>query len=293
MRRTQRSETTISSSPQASDPAQLSHPTLGQTMAQPRWIAMLLLALIVSGAFAWLGQWQLERAVVSTENAERPTESVVPLDSVATAGKPLRDDVIGQLVEVEGSWVPGDFLVITERVNLDVVGYWVAGHLSTGADADSASIAIALGWTEERSVAEDVAEELNTDAPASVVEITGRLNASQGAELPADGEDPFDLNRMSVAALVNIWPGMAEWPVYNAYVVADEAPEALVTIDAPAVEGETTVNWLNIFYAIEWVVFAGFAIFLWFRLVKDSWERDQEERELLAAGIDPETGRVE
>jgi surfeit locus 1 family protein len=169
----------------------------------------------------------------------------------------------------------------------------VAGHLSTGPDAGAASVPVALGWTDERAVAASVAEDLNTDAPASVIEVTGRLNASQGAELPADGEDPFDLNRMSVAALVNIWPGMSDRPVYNAYVVADEAPEALVTIDAPAVEGETTVNWLNIFYAIEWVVFAGFAVFLWFRLVKDSWERDQEERELIAAGIDPETGRVE
>jgi hypothetical protein len=37
------------------------------------------------------------------------------------------------------------------------------------------------------------------------------------------------------------------------------------------------VNLLNVFYAIEWVVFAGFAIFLWYRLVRDTWEREQEE----------------
>jgi len=32
-----------------------------------------------------------------------------------------------------------------------------------------------------------------------------------------------------------------------------------------------------VFYAIEWVVFAGFAFFLWYRLVKDARQREIEE----------------
>ncbi|SFN94624.1 SURF1 family protein [Mycetocola miduiensis] len=279
----------------SSTPADPTEPpqTLARTMRQPRWIAMLLLALLVSGAFAWLGQWQLERAVVSSENVDKPTESVVKLSDVATPGKPLRDVSVGQLVTVEGTWVPGDFLIISERVNLGVTGYWVAGHLSTGTNPEDPSVAVAFGWTEDRETADRVAADLNAVADASVVDITGRLNASQGPEVPDEGEDPFELNRMSVAALINIWPGMAERPIYNGYVVAAAAPAPLTSIDAPAVEQETTVNWLNIFYAIEWVVFAGFAIFLWYRLVKDSWEREQEERALTAPGSDTETGRVE
>jgi surfeit locus 1 family protein len=262
-------------------------------MREPRWIAMLLLALLVSGAFAWLGQWQLSRAVISSETAEKPTESVVDLGDVATPGEPLLDVVVGQLVTVEGTWVAGDFLVITDRVNLGVTGYWVAGHLSTGSESADPAVAVAVGWTEERETADEVAAELNADREASVVEVTGRLNASQGPEVPDDGEDPLELGTMSVAALINIWPDMAERPIYNGYIVAAEAPDPLTAIDAPAVEQGTTVNWLNIFYAIEWAVFAGFAIFLWYRLVKDSWERDQEERELAAAGPGTETGRVE
>lgn len=37
------------------------------------------------------------------------------------------------------------------------------------------------------------------------------------------------------------------------------------------------VNWLNLFYAVEWVVFAGFSIFIWWRLVKDDYHRDLED----------------
>jgi surfeit locus 1 family protein len=291
MQQTERSETTITSTSPSPDTG--TQPSLTRTMLQPRWIAMLLLALLVSGAFAWLGQWQLSRAVVSSETVEKPTESVVDLHEVATPGKPLQDVVVGQLVEVEGTWVAGDFLVITERVNLGVTGYWVAGHLSTGKAQEDPAVAVALGWAEDRSTADAVVADLNADPPASDIQITGRLNASQGPDVPGDGENPFELNTMSVAALINIWPGMAERPIYNGYIVAGDAPEPLVTIDAPAVEQETTVNWLNIFYAIEWALFAGFAIFLWYRLVKDSWEREHEERELAAAGHDTGAGRVE
>ncbi|MCU1562554.1 MAG: hypothetical protein JWN05_933, partial [Arthrobacter sp.] len=37
------------------------------------------------------------------------------------------------------------------------------------------------------------------------------------------------------------------------------------------------INWLNLFYAAEWVVFAGFALFIWWRLVKDDYRRDLED----------------
>lgn len=247
---------------------------------------MLLLALLVSGAFAWLGQWQLERAVVSAETSEGPTEELLPLADVATPGEPLRDRVIGQLVEVDGNWVAGDFLVVTERVNRGETGAWVVGHLSTGDNANDPAVAVALGWAADRDTAEDVAAALNDRGDASELTVSGRLNASQAPELP-DGDDPFEMTTMSVAALVNIWPGLQERPIYNGYIVSADAPDTLTTIDAPAVEQETTVNWLNIFYAIEWVVFAGFAIFLWYRLVRDSWEREQEEAEALLADNGP------
>ena len=52
---------------------------------------------------------------------------------------------------------------------------------------------------------------------------------------------------------------------------------------AAARSQQTELNWLNIFYAAEWIIFAGFAVFLWYRLVKDAKEREDEElRELEA-----------
>jgi hypothetical protein len=36
------------------------------------------------------------------------------------------------------------------------------------------------------------------------------------------------------------------------------------------------VNWLTLFYALEWALFAGFAVFLWWRLVEDARIREQQ-----------------
>jgi len=71
------------------------------------------------------------------------------------------------------------------------------------------------------------------------------------------------------------------------------AAPGLTRIDSPKPSSDVEVNLLNIFYAVEWVVFAGFAIFLWYRLVRDAWEREQEEAaeasaaEGTAAGAQP------
>jgi len=76
---------------------------------------------------------------------------------------------------------------------------------------------------------------------------------------------------MAVPELINLWESVPGG-VYGGYVILDSAPAGLELIDAPAPIAEVGLNLLNVFYAIEWVVFAGFAIFLWYRLVRDAWE---------------------
>ena len=36
------------------------------------------------------------------------------------------------------------------------------------------------------------------------------------------------------------------------------------------------MNLLNLFYALEWLIFAGFAFYLWYRLVMDEVEKEVE-----------------
>ena len=79
--------------------------------------------------------------------------------------------------------------------------------------------------------------------------------------------------------MVNLWHDVDAKGVYGGYIVAQDAAVAGWTpIDSPPPSSEVELNWLNLFYAAEWVVFAGFAIFLWYRLVKDAWEREQAKK---------------
>ena len=48
-------------------------------------------------------------------------------------------------------------------------------------------------------------------------------------------------------------------------------------LNIPAQPPAQQINWLNLFYSVEWVVFAGFALYIWWRLVADDHRRDLEE----------------
>ncbi|MFC6356936.1 SURF1 family protein [Luethyella okanaganae] len=245
-------------------------------MLRPRWVLALLLALAVAAGFALLGQWQLERAIESGQVEERTTEVVQPLRETAQPDEPIRQVATGQRVSVEGRWVPGDEQIVAGRLNGGEPGYWVVSHLAV-AERGEPGLAVARGWVADEAAAQAVVERLARSTDAASLTVDGRLLPSEAPEVPAEGADPNEMTTVAVAALINLWADFDEHSVYSAYLVASDPPNGLVAIDSPAPESQVTLNWLNVFYAAEWVIFAGFAVFLWYRLVKDAWEREQEE----------------
>ncbi|POH68567.1 SURF1 family protein [Cryobacterium sp. TMN-39-2] len=250
-------------------------------MVRPRWIAALLLALAIAGAFAALGQWQLARAISSGEVIERTTETVQPLkDTVSPDGPPAKV-AEGQMIETIGSFVAGDEQIISGRHNGGESGFWIVSHFVTD---EGASIAVARGWTADADQAAAVRERLATQMSIlSLQPLTGRFLSSEAPALPDEDADPHTMTTVSTAALINLWANWSDQSVYQGYIVDTVAPDGLTVIDSPEPEVEVPLNWLNIFYALEWVVFAGFAVFLWYRLVRDAWERETEEAEVAAA----------
>ncbi len=233
---------------------------------RPRWIGALLLALAVAAGFAALGQWQLERSLASTAVDERDTESPVPLDTVAEPQQIMTSEASGRLVTVVGAWVEGDDLIVTGRLSgagdgsgaAGEPGDWVIRHLAT---ADGASLAVAVGYGPVGASIPNL--------PTGEATLTGRYVPSESPQV-SDFE-AGQRTAISVSELINLWaePG----PVYSGYVVLTDAPAGLATIAAPPPERQTELNLLNLFYAIEWVIFGGFAVYLWWRLVRDEQEK--------------------
>lgn len=262
--------------------------TVGQVARRPRWIAALLLALLVAGLFAALGQWQIGRAVDAAAPDSGLSESVLPLEQVADPSIPITTAADGQRVRGASTLVPGGAEVLGGRLNGGDPGWWVIARTR----AASADLVVAYGWTESEERAQSAADGLNDGSVAVPTDFTGRLVANEAAEAPDEGTDPMMLTALSIPALINRWSDPPA-DVYQGYVVVDEPIAGLGAIDSPARERDVSLNWLNVFYAIEWVVFAGFALYLWYRLVRDAWERETEEaleaeeRERAAASAAP------
>ena len=254
-------------------------PTLREVMLRPRWIGVLALCLVVAGVFAFLGQWQLGRAIETDPPPAGVTEQVRALDDVVAPGEYLPEPYVGQRTEVTGSWIGGDFLVVSSRYNDDVEGYWVTGQLRV---ADRVSIAVALGWAQEREDADAAVAALEQSAAGTEATISGRLISDEGVQVPP-ADDPQRMDRMSPAALLGHWHDAEQLAVYRPYLASFDAPDGLVDISSSPPDELSPVNWLNVFYAAEWAIFAGFAFYIWYRLAKDAWEREIEDLEDAAA----------
>lgn len=261
-------------------------PSFWQVARRPQWIWVLIGCLAVSAIFGALANWQTARAVEGGEGDTRDTETPVALDSVAVPGEPLMMEAGGRLVTVTATIQADDFVTLNGRKQQDEEGCWVAGRavVDTG-QYKGTSIAIASHFVpgcDDAAMKQSI-NEMGSYAGESI-ELVGRYMPS---EAPTIGEiETGESEAMSVAALINVWEDY-EPPIYAGYLLLHDPanPQSSLSIHSEPPVTRTDLNWLNVFYAAEWILFGGFAIYLWYRLVKDA--RDQE-RERLEDDIDPD-----
>jgi surfeit locus 1 family protein len=100
----------------------------------------------------------------------------------------------------------------------------------------------------------------------------------------APGESPSptpvpsgQIGSVDLSLLVNTWPG----ELYNAFgFVESEDPataSGLRTVPTPV--GDTALQWRNAAYAVQWWIFALFALWMWARMVRDETRRARADAE--------------
>lgn len=255
-----------------------------KTALKPRWIAGFIFAIVISGVFVLLSQWQFGRSTQPEVPANPATEQVQPLTETLQPGDFFHGTDADQMVSAQGTYDPAKQVLVPGRLHGGKTGYWVvsafavngAPTLSGVAASPLTWIPVARGW---------VADPADAPAPPSgIIELTGRLLPS---EAPAAGKAaaPGEATAVSVAELINYWE-ISSYPGFVAATAevadgADVSPAAIPGDLLPLQIGPQPpaqqINWLNLFYSLEWVVFAGFALFIWWRLVKDDYHRDLEE----------------
>ena len=262
----------------------MTNPTWSKVARRPKWIFGLFLALAVAAVFALLGQWQLERSFTEVEPEDQNQKPLLLIES-EKPGAPLTATAANKLVQAEIMLDTQNIFIVANRLQRTddqvVPGYWVianAGVLLEDGDS-TASLSVGIGFAESLSDAESARSQLmESIQPQAFLEQTGRYLQTEGPEVLPDPAKPYLLQSLSLAQLVNLYQGPGVKSLAG-YMVLDADPGfGLERIVIAPPEAGTQVNWLTLFYALEWALFAGFAVFLWWRLVEDERIREAQDQ---------------
>ncbi|MCX9193423.1 hypothetical protein C3Y87_18870 [Carbonactinospora thermoautotrophica] len=252
----------------------------------PRFLVVHVTAILVLVAFILLGFWQMGRFQESKQPdpgraGQARQQAPVPLGQVVGPEDRLPAEAVGRLVTAHGVFDREHQLLVADREHRGVTGFLVLTPLRL---ADGAAIPVVRGWVPR-------AEDPATAVPTGSVTVTGWLQRSEPAEdvRPRQGSLPEgQVAAISTAELANLLPYRQ---LYDGYLLLKEQqPPAQVapqTLDAPPalpVRQKWKAPFSNFAYALQWWAFALFAVFMWYRVVRD---RLAQER---AAAADPPVG---
>ncbi|WP_053641406.1 MULTISPECIES: SURF1 family protein [unclassified Streptomyces] len=235
----------------------------------PRWWGINLFVLLAIPFCVFMGTWQLgkfeDRVDTHQEAERRPAPSTAgaePLDSLL----PVDKETSGRTAEARGRF--GDQFLVPGRELDGRSGAYVLTLLRTDGGR---SLPVVRGWLPEGARA--------PAPPSGEVTVVGALQASenQGSKgvRAAGGLPEGQLGMISAASLVNVVTD----DVYDAWITLTDSPAGLTPVPAAAAAGTglDAKAFQNLGYTAEWFVFAGFVLFMWFRLVRREAEASRDE----------------
>ena len=243
-----------------------------RTALQPRWLALLGLIVVLCALFGWLGSWQLAVArdngaqKAAAEARERPVVTVQDLLPPQQSFPPEAD---GRVVSASGTYDPERQVLVPDRLQDGVSGWWVVTALRT---PQGSLLPVVRGWVPSAQDPRAAVDAVPTDQVA----LTGVLQPDDAAPVEPSQLPLGQLAQVDAAVLVNLWGG----PIHNGYVLLssqETTTSAVQPVPVPAASGNAgRVDWRNVAYAVQWWVFGGFALVLWWKMVRQDHE-DQHD----------------
>jgi cytochrome oxidase assembly protein ShyY1 len=276
----------------------------------PRWWGINLFSVLAIPVCLLMGGWQLSRFEARVESHEQQQRTVSaaghsrpePLSRLL----PVDAETSGRTAEAVGRYDTSRPLLVPDRRLDGKRGFYVLSLLRTdaahaddgkthgtehdevpggsgesGTARDGKALPVVRGW-----LPGDPDQAKVPAPPGGEVTVTGAL---QAAESPGSdgvsgrsGWPQGQTGSISAATLLNLVP----YDVYDAWVTLDKADAGMkaVPATAPSDSGLDLKAFQNLGYTGEWFVFAGFVVFMWFRLLR----REVEYARDAALGIVPE-----
>ncbi|MEV8586628.1 SURF1 family protein [Streptomyces sp. NPDC051180] len=235
----------------------------------PRWWGINAFVLLAIPFCVFMGTWQLgkfEDRVDSHQEAEqRPAPSTRKAEPLA-ALLPVDTETSGRTAEARGRF--GEQFLVPDRELDGRSGAYVLTLLRTDGGR---ALPVVRGWLPTGAEA--------PAPPSGEVTVVGALQASETAGTKgvhtAGGLPEGQLGMISAASLVNV----VQDDVYDAWITLVDSPAGLTPVPAAAAAGTglDAKAFQNLGYTAEWFVFAGFVVFMWFRLVRREAEASRDE----------------
>jgi cytochrome oxidase assembly protein ShyY1 len=242
-------------------------PSVFRLAITPRWIALGLIALLFGLAALGLGRWQWDRTQDIVQ-AERVSQSqAVAIEDVTTVGEDFDNPVIGRPVFADGEYVADvQTPVLFRSVGDGQPGVWILTPLTL---SDGSAIAVLRGWAPSAAEA---------PVPAGAVQVRGIWHPNErfyrDEVFNTDGVVAISSERLRERWNLPLRPGFImlteQQPTSDLALV----PQTVQTANVP-------FPIQNLFYAVQWLVFAAFAVFVYVR-----WLRMEARQRVESAASD-------
>lgn len=224
--------------------------------------ALVALAGCIAGGFWQLSAYEVRQGDAVRESAAAPSS---PVEEVWGLGRPFSADLQDRRVSVEGRFAPAD------------QQFWVRGEISGGrtwlvapflVDGSEGALLVVRGSVD--------APQALPPVPTGDVGLRVVLQPSQGGGLPLDGDRVT--TSITTPSLLNELP-LRLWSGYGLVQQSGgDAGGGGVTprfgdvVEPPDPDVSWTVGLKNLAYALQWWVFAVFAVVMWWRICRDQVE---------------------
>lgn len=258
----------------------------------PRWWGINIFVLLAVPFCVFMGSWQLSRfedRVQDHRSASEQSDANKKADAEPLASLlPVDQKTSGRRATATGHY--DKQLLVPDRDLDRRTGFYVVTLLKV--DGTGKALPVVRGWLPGTASAAKAPA-----PPRGDVTVVGALQASESSGSngvsSAGGLPPGQVGMISAASLVNLVP----YDVYDAWVTLDTADGAMEPVPADMAQGSglDLKAFQNLGYTGEWFVFAGFVLFMWFRLVRREAEalRDAELGLTEEPGPDEEPGSAE
>ena len=213
----------------------------------PRWLAFGCLAVVAAVGCLVLGNWQWHRTqdVLAAERAALALP--IGLVELASPADPLTGAQIGRTVIASGTWVSQGQQLLEPRLLGDRRGAWVLTGLRL---ADDSVQPVIRGWIDGPEA---------TPTPAGAVTVIGSLQPTEAFYSDAS-PPPGILVSLNDRLMRERLPGPLRPGVVFLASMNPADPAAPTPVPVPPMSGVVTFPLQNASYALQWLVFALFAI---------------------------------